>query len=49
MSADADSELLTARSVQGYFVNSLARQLGTSTNVRSDGETGLALSVVLPN
>ena len=48
MSADADCEALTARSVQGYFVNSLAQQLGTSTNVQSDGDAALALRIALP-
>ncbi len=49
MSADADCEALTARSVQGYFVNSLALQLGTSTNVRADGPGALSLSIALPD
>jgi len=48
VSADADCEALTARSVQGYFVNSLAHQLGTSTNVQSDGPASLSLSIALP-
>ena len=48
MSADVDCNALTARSVQGYFVNSLAKQLGTSTNVQSNGSAALSLSVALP-
>ncbi len=48
MSADADCEALTARSVQGYFVNSLAHQLGTSTNVQENGPGTLSLSIALP-
>ncbi len=49
MSADANCEALTARSVQGYFVNSLAHQLGTSTNVWADGPGALSLSIALPD
>ena len=49
MSAEADCEALTARSVQGYFVNSLAHQLGTSTNIRADGPGALSLSIALPD
>ncbi len=48
MSADADAEALTARSVQGYFVNRLARQLGTATNVQEDGPGAVSISVALP-
>ena len=49
MSADADCEALTARSVQGYLVNSLAHQLGTSTIVQADEPGALSLSIALPD
>ena len=47
MSADADCEALTAGSVQGYFVNSLAHQLGTSTNVQADSSGTLSLRIAI--
>ena len=49
MSADADCEALTARSVQGYFVNSLAHQFGTSTNVQADSPGTLSLRIAIPD
>ena len=49
MSADANCEALTARSVQGYFVNSLAHQLGTSAFVQSDSPGTLSLRIALPD
>ncbi len=48
MSADANCEALTARSVQGYFVNSLAHRLGTSTTVQVDSPGTLSLRIALP-
>ncbi len=49
MSPEVDLEALTARSVQGYFVNRLARQLGTTTRVRADGSGNVTLSIALPD
>ena len=49
MSADADCEALTARSVQGYFVNSLAHHLGTSANVQADSPGTLSLRIAILN
>lgn len=48
MSPEVDLEALNARSVQGYFVNSLAKRLGTTTTIREEGPGGLSLSVTLP-
>ncbi len=49
MSPEVDLEALTARSVQGYFVNSLARQLGTAAKVREAGPGVVSLSIALPD
>ena len=48
MSAEVDLEALTPRSVQGYFVKSLASQLGTTTKVEVVDDGALTLSVALP-
>ncbi len=48
MSPEVDLEALNARSVQGYFVNTLAKRLGTTTKVRDEGPGGLSLSIALP-
>ncbi len=48
MSPEVDLEALDARSVQGYFVNTLAKRLGTTTKVRDEGPGGLSLSIALP-
>ncbi len=49
MSPEVDLEALTARSVQGYFVNSLARQLGTTAKVQEAGSGVVSLSIALPD
>ena len=49
MSPEVDLEALTARSVQGYFVNSLARQLGTTAKVEAAGSGVVSLSIALPD
>lgn len=48
MSGAADIEALTARSVQGYFVNLLAGLLGTETAVSAPAAGSVTLSVRLP-
>ncbi len=48
MSAEVDLEALTPRSVQSYFVKSLASQLGTTTKVEVVDDGALTLSVALP-
>ncbi len=48
MSAEADIEALTARSVQGYFANLLARMLGAEITVATPAPGSLILSVRLP-
>jgi histidine phosphotransferase ChpT len=47
MSADVDIEALTARSVQGYFVNHLIMLLGGQTQVTADEPDMVSLTVRL--